>query len=88
METSQADAELASEHAAENLDRRKERIAWAYPAAVIRRQSARRNGAVYVRVQQQVLSPGMQNADNTDFRTQVFWIGSHRQQCFCTGSEQ
>ncbi len=69
MEAFQTSEELAAEHAAKNLHRQEERIAGPYPAAVVRRQAARWNGAVNVRMEQQVLSPGMQNADNTDFRT-------------------
>ena len=51
MEALQTGEELAAENAAKNLHRQKERIARPYPAAVIRRQSARWNGAVDVRME-------------------------------------
>ena len=41
-----------------------------------------------MRVQKQVLSPGMQNADHTDFRTEVFGVACYFQQCLCAGGKQ
>ena len=79
MEAFQTSEELAAKHAAKNLHRQEERIAGPYPAAVIRRQSAGWNGAVDVRMEKQVLSPGMQNADHADFRTQMFRIAGYFQ---------
>ena len=87
-EAFQTSEELAAEHAAENLHRQEERIAGPYSAAVVRRQAARWNGAVNVRMEKQVLSPGMQNADHTEFRTKVFGIACYFQQCLCAGGEQ
>ena len=77
MEAFQTGEELAAEYAAKNLHRQEERIAGPYPPAVVRRQSARRNGAVNMRMEKQVLSPGVQNADHTDFRTEVFGIACY-----------
>ena len=88
MEAFQTSEELAAEYAAKNLHRQEERIAGPYPPAVVRRQSARRNGAVNMRMEKQVLSPGMQNADHTDFRTEVLGIACYFQQCLCAGGEQ
>ncbi len=51
------------------------------------RQSARRNGAVNMRMEKQVLSPGVKNADHTDFRTKVFGIACYFQQCLYAGGE-
>ena len=87
MEAFQTSEELAAEYAAKNLHRQEERIAGPYPAAAVWRQSARWNGAVNMRMEKQVLSPGMQNADHTDFRTQVLGIGGYLQQCFCADRE-
>src|SRR5579863_3942568 len=83
----QTSEELAAEHATKNLHRQEERIAGSYPVAMVRRQPARWNGAVNMGMKKQVLSPGMQNADYTDFRAQVFWIGLYLQQCLCAGVE-
>ena len=88
MEAFQTGEELSAEYAAKNLHRQEERIARSYPAAVIRRQSARRNGAVNMRMEQQVLSPSVKNADDTDFRTQVFGIACHFQQRLCASGKQ
>src|ERR1700689_3316980 len=41
-----------------------------------------------MRMEKQVLSPSMQNADHTDFRTEVFGIACYFQQCLCAGGEQ
>ena len=41
-----------------------------------------------MRVQEQVLSPGVQDADYTDLSSQVFGIGCDFQQGLCTGGEQ
>src|SRR5579872_3638445 len=88
MEAFQTSEELTAEYAAKNLHRQEERIEGTYPAAAVWRQAARWNGAVNVRMEQQVLSPGVKNADHTDFRTEVFGIARYFQQCLCTGSEQ
>ena len=71
IEAFQPDAELAAKHAAENLDGQKVRITGPYPAGVVRRDPARGNNAVNVRMQQEVLSPGVKNTDRADFRTEV-----------------
>ena len=64
MEAFQTRHELASEDAAKHLHWEEERITGPDPAAVVRRQAACWNDAVNVRMVQQVLSPGMQNADH------------------------
>src|SRR5438132_7353108 len=56
--------------------------------AVIGREPARWDDAVNVRMEKQVLSPGMQNADDADLRAQMFGIGRDFQQCLRAGSEQ
>ena len=56
--------------------------------AVIRRQSSRRDDTVNMGVQQQVLPPGMQNANQADVGAQVFRVCRHLQQGLCAGGEQ
>ena len=56
--------------------------------SVIGGQPTRWDCAVNVRVQEQVLPPGMQNADQADFRAGVFGVGCHLQQGLCAGVEQ
>ena len=55
---------------------------------MIRRESARWNDAVNMGMEQQVLSPGVQNADHADLRAQVFGIGGDFQQGLRAGGEQ
>ena len=71
----EAGNELASEYAAQNLDRQKERIPRVYPAGVVRGDPARWNNAVNVRMQKEVLPPGVQNTDRADPGAEVPWIG-------------
>ena len=75
IEAFQPSAELAAKDAAENLDREKERVTGAYPASVVRRDPARRNNAVNVRMQQEVLPPRVQNTDRADPGAEVPGIG-------------
>src|SRR5712692_2350024 len=55
---------------------------------MIRRKPTRGNDAVNVRMQQQVLSPGVQDADHADLGSQVFLIRCDLQQSSCAGGEQ
>src|ERR1019366_7818940 len=80
--------ELATKDAAEDLHGQEKRIAWADPLTVVRRESARRNGAVYVGMEEQVLSPSVQDADHADLGAQVFAIDGDLQQGLSAGGEQ
>src|ERR1019366_8563366 len=80
--------ELATKDAAEDLHGQEERIAWADPTTVVRRESARGNGAVNVGMQEQVLSPGVQDADHADLSAQVFAIDGDLEQSLSAGGEQ
>src|SRR5271169_975422 len=55
---------------------------------MVRRESARGNGAVNVGMQEQVLSPGVQDADHADLSAQVFAIDSDLEQSLSAGGEQ
>ena len=46
---------------------------------MIGRESSQRDGAVYMRMMQQVLSPGMQDAEETDLGAQMLGICGHLQ---------
>jgi hypothetical protein len=50
------------------------------PAAPIRRQTAAGHDAVQMRMMLQVLTPGMQDGEESDFGAQVFGIGANRSQ--------
>jgi len=88
VERFQSGEELAAKDAAEDLHGQEERIAWADPLTVIRRESAGGNGAVNVRMEEQVLSPSMQDADDADLGAQVFAIHGDLEQGLSTGGEQ
>src|SRR5580658_5403257 len=79
---------FAAEHTAEDLDREEETARRTDPAGLIGRQSASRDDAVYVRMSEQLLVPGVQDAEETNLRTQMTWIASHGQQGFGAGTQQ
>ncbi len=51
-------------------------------------ESARGDGAVNVGMQEQVLSPGVQDADDADLGAQVFAVEGDLQQGLSAGGEQ
>ena len=55
---------------------------------MIPRQSAAGHDTVHVRMPLQGLSPGMQDAEKADLRTEVLWIGSYFEQSSAAGFEQ
>jgi len=75
VEAFQTGAKLTAEDAAEDLYRKKERVTRPNPAAMVWRESAGGNHAVNVRMEQKILSPGVQNADDSDLSAQVPGIG-------------
>jgi hypothetical protein len=88
MKSFQTGEELAAKNATEDFDGQEERIAGAEPATMVRGESAGGNDAVDVGMQEQVLSPGMQDADHTDFTSQMFRVGCDFQQGLSAGGEQ
>src|SRR3984957_20358907 len=66
---------LAAEDAAEDLDREEEGIFRMNPARVAWIETARGNDAVEMRMQSQVLSPGVQNAEEADLGSEVLGVG-------------
>ena len=55
---------------------------------MVRGESAGRNDTVDVGMQEQVLSPGVERADDADLRSQVFGIGGDFEQSLSAGGEQ
>jgi hypothetical protein len=78
---------LPAEHAAEHLDGQEEVMPPCNPARVIRCQSAGRNDAVDMRVEQQLLIPGVQHAEEPDLGAQVFRIAGDLEQRLGAGAE-
>jgi hypothetical protein len=80
--------ELAAEHAAEDLHREKERILGMNPMGVAWIETAGRNDAVKMRMQSQVLSPGMQNAEEADLGSKVLGVGRNFEHGLSAGAEE
>ena len=59
------------------------------PLAVVRRQSAAGNDTVDMRMEQEILPPGVENAEEADLGAQVFRIASDFQKCvrYCLKQE-
>ena len=66
--------ELAAKDAAEDLDGEEERILGMNPAGVAWIETAGGNNAVEMRMQSQVLSPGVQNAEEADLGSEVLGV--------------
>ena len=80
--------ELAAENATQHVNGKKEPIARFYPASVIKREPAGGNHTMNMGVKAEPLAPRMQHAEETDFCTELSWIASYFEKCFCTGTEQ
>src|SRR6266849_10924922 len=80
--------ELSAKDVTEHLDGKKEIVTWFDPARVIGRQSTGWHHAMDMWVGREFLTPGMQNAEETDFRTEVFGIAGHFEKSFRTGVKQ
>ena len=63
---------LPRKDSAEHLHgKKKAGVARMHPAAVIGRDASRRDDAVDMRMGEQILSPGVENAEDTDLRAEV-----------------
>jgi hypothetical protein len=79
---------LAAEDAAENLDREEEGILGMNPVRVALIEAAGGNDAVEVRMQAQVLSPGVQNAEEADLGSEVLGVGCDFKHGLGAGAEE
>ena len=79
---------LAAKDATEYLDGEKEGLAIFDPTGVIEGESAGRNHAMDMRVKPELLIPGVQYAEETDFSTEMRGIASNFQKCFRTAAKQ
>ena len=55
---------------------------------MVRSQSAGWNDAVNVGMMLELLIPGVQNAEESDLRAQMFWVAGDLKQCLRTGLKQ
>src|SRR5208337_1015901 len=88
METFQSGEELAAKDATQDFDGQEERIARAQPSTMIQREPAGGNDTVNVGMQEQVLSPGVQDGDHANLGSEVLRIGCDFQQGLRSGGEQ
>jgi hypothetical protein len=80
--------ELAPEHDRQHRNRHEKVGSRADPARLVRRDSSARNYAMHVGVMQQVLPPGVQNAEKADGGSQMFGVRGDFQQGIRTGLQQ
>src|ERR1019366_8898909 len=81
-------AELFAEPMAKSLDGQEEPARRVYPSGTIAGQTSGGNDVVYVGMNLEVLSPGMEHAEESDVGSQVLWIASEFQQRSGTGTEE
>lgn len=79
---------LAAEDAAENLAGEEEGIFRMYPARIAWIETAGGNDAVEMRMQSQVLSPGVQNAEKADLGPEVPGVGRNFEHGLSAGAEE
>ena len=79
---------LAAKDAAEDLDREEEGILGMNPAGVAWVETAGGNDAVEMRMQSQVLSPGVQNAEEADLGSEVLGVGRNFEHGLRAGAEE
>jgi hypothetical protein len=79
---------LAAEDATEDLDGEEEGILGMNPAGVAWVEPAGRNDAVEVRMQSQVLPPGVQDAEEADLGSEVFRVCGNLKHGLSGGAEE
>jgi hypothetical protein len=79
---------LAAEDAAEGLDGEEEGILGKNPAGVAWVETAGGNDAVEMRMQSQVLSPGVENAEEADLGSEVLGVGGNLKHGLSGGAEE
>ena len=79
---------LAAKDAAEDLDGEEEGIFRMYPARVAWIETSGGNDAVEMRMQSQVLSPGVQNAEEADLGSEVLGVGRNFEHGLSAGAEE
>jgi hypothetical protein len=80
--------ELATKNSRQHLEGKEETILRFYLVRVIETQPASGNDAMHMGMQGELLTPGMQDAEEANFRAEVPGIASHFQKSFRTGAKQ
>jgi hypothetical protein len=79
---------LAAKDAAEDLDGEEEGILGMNPAGIGWVETAGRNDAVEMRMQSQVLSPSVENAEEADLGSEVLGVGRYFEHGLSAGAEE
>ena len=79
---------LAAKDAAEDLDGEEEGILGMNPTGIAWVETAGGNDAVEMRMQSQVLSPGVQNAEEADLGSEVLGVGRNFEHGLSAGAEE
>ena len=79
---------LAAENAAEDFDGKEEGILGMNPARVAWIETTGGNDAVEMRMQSQVLSPSVENAEETDLGSEVLGVGRNFEHGLSAGAEE
>jgi hypothetical protein len=87
MEFTKSRNKFATEHTAENLYREEEARLRVNPSGMVERQTASRNDTMHVRMMEQLLAPGVQDAEEPDLSTEVARIARDLQQRCGAGTE-
>jgi len=80
--------ELATEDAAEHLDREGEEVARGDPAQVIWSKATCSDNGVHMRMMLQALVPGMEHAEEADLRPEMSRVASDLLKSFGTGPKE
>lgn len=89
VEAFEAGDELATEDSAQHLHgKEKAGVGGVHPAAVIGRDASRRDDAVDMQMSEQILAPGVENAEDADLGAQVLGVGRDFLQSGGAGREQ
>jgi hypothetical protein len=73
--------ELAAEDTAENPDRQQEARRCGNPSGAVEREATARNDAVNMGMMLEVLSPGMEHAEQADVSTEMLGVACDLEQC-------
>lgn len=70
------------------MDGQEESILGMHPVGVVRSKATGGDDAVHMEMEPQVLSPGVQDTEKANVRSQMFGVGGDFQQGSCTGAKQ
>ena len=85
---SQGKEELAAEHTGQAFDGDKPGAIPGDPGHAVRSDATARNDAMQMRMEGELLVPGVENGHAADTGTEVGWIGGHCKQCLVNGTKE